>query len=336
MACVATANGQDGLQYHDAMMDAIVEPENKTSTPPLRWKSGVADVKGLDIAWEMAGPDHAPTVILIMGLAGQLIQWPDALCEPLIARGFRVLRFDNRDIGLSASAGRGVRFNLKTDWLRIKLGMQVSACNYRLYDMVDDTLGLMDALDINRAHLAGVSMGGMIAQIAAAQHPQRIASLCSIMSGTNNPRIAQSRLDLLLYIGRRRKSGVAPQDIIRDSAAFNARIGSPGFPTPEQTRLDNAARAFHRAYRPAGILRQTHAIVATGSFERLLPAISAPTQIIHGLADPLMRPVCGKRSAKLIPNARLELIEGMGHDLPVQLMPRWAELITANAARAEC
>ncbi len=303
------------------------------SLPALSWRSGRALANGVELAWEQAGDERGEPVLLVMGLGCQLIQWPESLCTELVARGFRVIRFDNRDIGLSGDGNRGIRFSIPGDFLRRQLGLRPGPANYLLHDLAADTAGLIDALDIARAHVVGVSMGGMIAQILSAVHPGRVASLTSIMSGSNNPRIRQTRLDLLLRMSFSGRSRERDRVIERTAETFE-RIGSPGYPTPLSERRAFAARAFDRAFRPGSVLRQTHAIVATGSFEDLLPKIQAPTQIIHGRADPLMRPTAGRRSAQLIRGARLEMIDGMGHDCPDALMPRWAALIAENAARA--
>ncbi|MEQ1438326.1 alpha/beta hydrolase [Fontimonas sp. SYSU GA230001] len=299
----------------------------------LCWSAGSACVNGLHLSYEICGPEQGEPLLLVMGLGGQLIHWPDALCEALVERGFRVIRFDNRDAGLSAESDRGRPIHLPRDWLRARWGLPLSA-NYALHDMAEDAVGLLDALGIGRVHLAGASMGGMIAQIVAGRFPRRVRSLTSIMSSTNHPRLPAARLDVLWQM-----AGIGPrprtrEQVIRRSLAMLRRVGSPGFPTPVDYRRQLAGRAYDRAFRPRGVLRQTHAILATGSFEELLPAITAPTQIVHGLADPLLRPACGQRSAQLIRHAKLELIPGMGHDLAPGLMPRWAELIAANAARA--
>lgn len=299
----------------------------------LCWSAGSACVNGLQIAWEQAGPEHGEPLLLVMGLGGQLIHWPDALCERLVAQGFRLIRFDNRDAGLSSDGDRGLPTRIPQDWLRSRFGLPPQS-NYDLYDLADDTLGLLDALGIAQVHLVGASMGGMVSQILAARYPRRVKSLSSIMSSTNDPRLPSARLDVLW-----RMSGIGPrprtrEQVIRRSTAMLRRVGSPGFPTPVEYRARLAGLAYDRAFRPAGIARQTQAVLATGSFEPLLAQVRAPTQVIHGLADPLLRPACGLRSARLIRSARLELIEGMGHDLAPSLMPRWAELITANAARA--
>lgn len=299
----------------------------------LCWSAGSACVNGLQLAWEQAGPEHGEPLLLVMGLGGQLIHWPDALCERLVGEGFRLIRYDHRDAGLSSGGDRGLPTRIPQDWLRSRFGLPPQA-NYDLHDLADDAIGLLDALGIPRAHLVGASMGGMISQILAARHPQRVRSLTSIMSSTNDPKLPSARLDVLW-----RMSGIGPkprtrEQVIRRSTAMLRRVGSPGFPTPTEYRARLAGQAYDRAFRPAGIARQTQAVLATGSFEPLLSQITAPTQVVHGLSDPLLRPACGQRSAGLIRGARLELIEGMGHDLAPSLMPRWAELISANAARA--
>lgn len=300
----------------------------------LCWSAGSACVNGLQqLHWEEAGPANGEPLLLVMGLGGQLIHWPEALCADLVGRGFRVIRFDNRDSGLSSDADAGVDINLPRDWLRSRFG-KACASNYTLHDMAADSLGVLDALGIDSAHFVGVSMGGMISQIAAARFGRRVRSLTSIMSSTNDPKLPAARLDVLFGM-----SGLGPRPrtreaVIRRSTAMLRRVGSPGFPTPTEYRMQLAGRAYDRAFRPRATLRQTHAVLATGSFEDLLPQIVAPTQIVHGLADPLLRPACGRRSAQLIRSARLELIAGMGHDLAPSLAPRWSELIAANAARA--
>ncbi len=299
----------------------------------LCWSAGSACVNGLQLSWEETGPAHGEPLLLIMGLGGQLIHWPDSLCAALVARGFRVIRFDNRDAGLSGDGDRGIKLNLPQAWLRTRFGQPANA-NYTLYDSAADVIGLLDTLDIAQAHVAGVSMGGMIAQIVAGGHPRRVRSLTSIMSSTNHPKLPPARFDVLW-----RMAGIGPRPktreaVIRRSTAMLQRVSSPAFPTPVAYRAELAGRAYDRAFRPSGTARQTQAILATGSFEALLPQIQAPTQIVHGLADPLLRPACGQRSAQLIRGARLELIAGMGHDIALPLMPRWAGLIADNAARA--
>jgi pimeloyl-ACP methyl ester carboxylesterase len=270
---------------------------------------------------------------MVMGLGCQLIQWPESLCADLIGRGFRVIRFDNRDIGLSGDANRGARFNLRADYLRVRLRLPPGPTNYTLHDMAADTVAFMDAYGLRRAHLVGVSMGGMISQITAARYPDRVSSLTSIMSSTNNPWMLQTQPKLLLRLASPPPSHAREVIVPRQAETFRL-IGSPGYPTSETERLKFAGRAYDRAFRPGGVMRQMHAIIATASFEDLLGGVRAPTTVIHGDADPLVRPPCGQRSAKLIRGAKLEMIRGMGHDCPEPLMPRWAELIAGTAARA--
>lgn len=299
----------------------------------ISWSAGSACVNGLQLHWEETGPVNGEPVLLVMGLGGQLIHWPDRLASALSWYGFRVIRFDNRDAGLSGDSDVGLRFSIARDFLRSRFGLPARS-NYTLHDMAADTVGLLDVLGLKSAHFVGASMGGMIAQIAAGTHPKRVRSLTSIMSSTNCPSLPAARFDVLL-----RMAGLGPrpktrEQVIQRSVQMLRRVGSPGYPTPLEYRMRLAGRAYDRAFRPLGHARQTHAILATGSFEGLLPQIVAPTQVIHGLSDPLIRPEGGRRSARLIRGSRLALIPGMGHDLAPSLMPQWAELIAGNAARA--
>lgn len=299
----------------------------------LDWQRGEAIANGIKIHYEIAGPEQGEPLLLVMGLSAQLVHWPEEFCAQLVDKGFRVVRFDNRDIGLSGSGNARVRFNIQKDMLRAKFGAKLQA-NYTLHDLAKDTVGLMDALGIPKAHICGASMGGMISQIVAGRYPGRVLSLTSIMSSTNSPKLPLPKFSVLLQLA-------PPFGVKHDRAAVIARtvklfgmIGSPGYPTPLAERERIAALAFDRAYRPSGIARQTHGILATGSFEELLPHVVAPTQVIHGLDDPLVRVEGGKRTAQLIKGAKLELIKGMGHDFPTGLASRWVELIAGNAARA--
>lgn len=298
----------------------------------LQWTQGVARVNGVELAYEQAGPQHGEPLLLVMGLSWQLIHWPESLCSDLVARGFRVVRFDNRDIGLSSNVDRGVRFDILRDTMRMKVGLR-SKANYTLHDMADDTCGLLDALEMPRAHLVGLSMGGMISQLVAGKHPKRVRSLTAIMSSTNHPWLPPPALRVLRAMFAPLPKNPSREEILQRMANNLTQLQGSIYTTPHAERMALCERAFTRAFRPGGIMRQTHAITITGSIEGILPRVIAPTQVVHGLSDPLLRPVSGKRIAKLIRGAKLELIEGLGHDLPEAVMPRFAELIAQNVAR---
>lgn len=311
-------------------MNAVLKPAGDEG---LQWQRGRSAANGIEIEWEQAGPANGEPLLLVMGLSWQLIHWPEVFCAELVRRGIRVIRFDNRDAGLSSEVNRRIRFNIPKTEITRKLGIKPPS-NYLLYDMAADTLGLMDALGIERAHIAGISMGGMISQIVSGTAPQRIKSLTSIMSTTNHPWLPGPTWPVMKYMFLTRPPNLERDTIIARDLHIRRLIGSPQYPSTEAELRNIAARAYDRSFRPGGTLRQTHAIAATSSFEPLLKNVKAATQIVHGLADPLVRPAGGKRSAKLIRGARLELIEGMGHDLPAALMPRLAGLIADNMARA--
>lgn len=299
----------------------------------LQWTAGWASVGPLRLAYETTGPDRGEPLLLVMGLGGQLIHWPEALCTRLVAAGFRLIRYDHRDAGLSDAADAGVPVQLPRAWLKARRGKPV-ASNYTLFDLAADAVGLLDALGVRRAHWAGVSMGGMVAQIAAARYPGRVASLTSIMSSTNDPRLPAARFDVLLAMAGLGPKPRSREAYARRTVALLERVGSPGFPTPRSYRRTLAEAAWDRGFRPEGTARQAQAVLATGSFEALLPEIRVPAQVLHGLADPLLRPACGMRSAALIREARLQLVPGMGHDFALPLMPLWAETIRTTAGRA--
>jgi len=278
---------------------------------------------GIDICYEIFGDAKADPMLLIMGLGAQMVLWDDPFCEQLAARGFRVIRFDNRDIGQSSKLSGGKRLTpmelLKLRFLKIPV-----AAPYRLRDMAQDTTGLMDALGIKSAHLVGASMGGMIAQEIAISFPQRLRSLTSIMSTTGNPRIPPPTRAAAALL-------MAPPPTTRDEylARFAQtwkmlRVGS--FPQDEALDRARGERCFERGLNPAGVGRQLRAILASGSRKERLHTVKAPTLVIHGTVDPLVHPAGGRDTAASIPGAKLLMIEGMGHALPI---PMWPEIIDA-------
>lgn len=309
------------------MADAVAE-DSAVST--LAWRRGRVNANGVELAYEELGPARGEAVLLITGLSWQLIHWPESYCQTLAEKGLRVLRFDNRDAGLSSEVPGKIRISLVKSKLRSKLKLPIKA-DYSLYHMAEDAVALMTELGIARAHLVGVSMGGMIAQILAACYPQRVLSLTSMMSTTNHPYLPGPSLAVQRYM-LSKPADMRRDTIVEHKLQFQNLVASPGFPTPESEQRLLAAQAFDRAYRPGGVLRQTQAIIATGSIEKLLDNVRAPTQIIHGDADTMLPLKCGQRSADCIRDARLEVIPGMGHDLPAQLLSPLAEL-TLDAIR---
>jgi pimeloyl-ACP methyl ester carboxylesterase len=287
----------------------------------------MAPSNGIELAYqEMGDPDGKP-LLLIMGLGTQMIAWDERLCAMLVERGFRVVRFDNRDIGRSTLLdGAGVPSRLE-----LILGRPATA-PYLLTDMAADTAGLMDHLGIDAAHLVGASMGGMIAQTMAIERPERVVSMTSIMSTTGRRWMEFPTMRAFAVLMTPARHG---RDAYIEQAVKTFRvIGSPDYPMDEERLRDVVGRSYDRGHRPSGVLRQMHAISASGDRTSALRRVTAPTLVIHGRKDPLARPVGGRATAKAVPNARLRMIEGMGHDLPKQLWPTFVEEISSNAARA--
>jgi pimeloyl-ACP methyl ester carboxylesterase len=284
-------------------------------------------VGDVDIAYETFGDPSKPALLLVMGLATQMIAWHEDFCAELAGHGFHVIRFDNRDVGRSSAMREVPVPTLRQLALRSK-----KAAGYTLSDMAGDAVGLLDHLGIERAHVVGASMGGMIAQTIAIEHPQRVLSLCSIMSNagarwSGQPKLATYRVLL----------GTPPKDrdkFIDHVLKMYRVIGSPGFDRDEDDLRDIAARSYDRGRNPAGSGRQLAAIIASGDRTSRLRGVSAPTVVIHGTKDRLVSPSGGRATAKAIPGARLVTIEGMGHDLPRATWPRLIGAIAENAARA--
>ena len=284
---------------------------------------------GITITYEDKGPRDAPTILLVMGLGGQLTLWPDEFVDALNGHGFRTIRYDNRDVGLSTRFDAAGVPNVK--WMVVKsmLGLPVRSA-YTLADMAADGVALLDHLAIERAHIVGASMGGMISQHIAARYPDRTLSLTSIMSSTGNRRLPRARKEAMQVLANRPMSG-DPEDMIAYSVRAARVIGSPGYPAAEE-RLQRRVRAdFERGWYPQGVARQMAAIVADGDRRHLLKTITAPTLVVHGEDDPLVPLAAGRDTAANIAGARLLTIPGMGHDLPLALVDTLADAIAGHA-----
>jgi pimeloyl-ACP methyl ester carboxylesterase len=287
---------------------------------------------GVEIEVDVQGPEHGEPLLLIMGLGMQLIGWPDELVQMLVERGFRVIRHDNRDVGLSQGFDKLGVPNVVTAALRQRLGLRVRA-PYQLSDMAADALGVLDALGIEHAHICGASMGGMIAQHIAAKHPRRVKSLTLIMTTSGARNLPQARLAAQRALMSRPSAG-DPAAYMSHMAQVLKIIGSPDYP-PDPQRLQQRLHAsYSRAYRPAGTARQLVAVVADGDRSPLLRHITAPTRVIHGAEDPLVPVHAAHDLVQKIAGAEADIVPGMGHDMPLPLIPRVAAGIADNAARA--
>ena len=291
-----------------------------------------ATVNGVRLAYEDRGPRDAPSILLVMGLGGQLTLWPDEFVDALVARGFRTIRYDNRDVGLSTRFDAAGVPNLKWMFVKAAIGLPVRSA-YSLADMAADGIALLDHLGVARAHVVGASMGGMIAQHIAARYPQRALSLTSIMSTTGNRRLPRARKEAMQVLANRPMGG-DPEAMIAYSVRAARVIGSPGYPAEEE-RLQRRVRAdYERGFYPQGVARQMAAIVADGDRRSMLKRVTAPTLVIHGEDDPLVPPAGGRDTAASIAGARLMTIPGMGHDLPLALVDTLADAIAGHAGAA--
>lgn len=289
------------------------------------------EANGVRIEVDDQGPADGPVVLLIMGLGMQLIAWPQTMVQMLVRQGFRVVRFDNRDIGLSQGFDAAGVPNMALAGLRHAMHLPVHS-PYSLADMARDALGVLDALDIEQAHVCGASMGGMIAQHLAAMAPERVASLTLMMTTSGSRRLPQPswRVRRALMSRPMKPGADAAVDWIIQVLHL---IGSPAYPSDPQALRARALESVQRAWHPSGSARQLLAVVADGDRSTLLPHIQAPTLVIHGVDDPLVPVACGKDLAQRIADARADFIPGMGHDLPEELLPRFAQGIVDNARR---
>ena len=274
-----------------------------------------AAANGITLEYESFGDPKNPTVLLINGLGSQMTRWPEAFCTLLAHRGMRAVRFDNRDVGLST-------------WLPADSA-------YRTEDMAADCVGLLDHLDVARAHIVGISMGGMIAQALAADFPDRTLSLTSIMSATGNPDLPQPTAAAWAVISQTPPDPRADLDVFLDHQVRNAEtIGSPAYPWPPGGLRERALAEYRRAYNPPGVAQQMAAIRASGDRRPKVRTITAPTVVLHGADDPLVPVEGGRDTAASIAGAELRVIPGMGHDLPPSLHPIFVDAIMAAVVRA--
>ncbi len=290
--------------------------------------TSIAPVNGIEIGYETYGDPDGEPLLLVMGLGAQLIAWPIELVDALVDRGFHVVRYDNRDVGLSTKFD-GAGGDFLTTFMAATQGEPIETA-YQLSDMAADGMALLDHLGIESAHVVGASMGGMIAQTMAIEHPARVRTLTSIMSTTGEPEVGQPTPEAMAIL-------VRPVATTRDEAIENSVAGTRVIASPdhfdESVSRQRAAEAYDRCFNPAGVARQLLAIVASGSRAEGLAQLDVPTVVIHGDVDPLVTPSGGQRTAELVPGAELIMIEGMGHDLPPAILGQVVEAVTSLAAR---
>lgn len=290
----------------------------------------LVNIGKLQLETERFGDPGHPAILLIQGLGTPLTRWPLSLCERLVAEGFQVIRFDNRDIGLSTKLDSlGL-----PDLMGFFQGLRPLHPLYTLADMATDSVALLDALQIRQAHIVGASMGGMIAQLVAALYPGRCLSLTSIMSSSGNPLLPPPTPAALQALFAPLPPGKDEASMVADWMGRQQVLMSPAYPTPPAELRAMFTAEYRRNFHPPGVVRQLAAFLVGGDRRPLLMTIQAPTVVLHGEADPLIPVACGRDTAASIPGAELRTISGMGHDFPEALMPEFAAAILAAARRA--
>jgi pimeloyl-ACP methyl ester carboxylesterase len=287
---------------------------------------------GIEIFYEDNGHADAEVILLVMGLGAQMVLWPDELVAALVGDGFRVIRYDNRDIGLSQKMEGARAPSPAVQVLRKKIGFPARV-PYTLKDMADDGIGLLDALEIEKAHVVGASMGGMIVQLMAIHHAERLMTMTSIMSTTGSGKLPQAEKHAMDALVAPLKS-LEEEVVVAHGINIAKNIGSPHsdeFPFDEQAQRERVMRTMRRSLYPAGLPRQLAAIIDDGDRTSRLANVRTPTLVLHGEADPLVKLAGGEATAKAISGARLVTVPGWGHDLPVPLIPRIAGEIAAHA-----
>ena len=285
---------------------------------------------GIDVEMEEAGPADGPVLLLVNGYGSQLLNWPDGFLEGLVDAGYRVIRYDNRDVGLSqkfsgAPSAKEVAATVRSGG--------IPSLPYTLSDMAADGIGVLDTLGIGKAHVLGVSMGGMLAQLMAIEHGDRLLSLTSIMSTTGNPEVPPAT-DAALAALTTPAPSEARADVIAHSIKGRRTYESPAYPKSDEELTELIGEAYDRMFYPEGTVRQYAAILGDGSRVDRLQTVRTPTLVIHGRSDNLVRVEGGIDTAKHVPGATLQMIEGMGHDLPDALCPKFVELVREHARRA--
>ncbi|AOL93603.1 alpha/beta fold hydrolase [Porphyrobacter sp. LM 6] len=287
---------------------------------------------GIEIFYEEHGDPSHDVILLVMGLGAQMTLWPDELVAALAGEGFRVIRYDNRDIGLSQKMEGARAPWLPVQMLRKRIGFPAKV-PYTLKDMADDGIGLLDALGIERAHVVGASMGGMIVQLMAVHHAERLHSMTSIMSTTGNPKLPQAEKQAIEALIAPLKS-MDEDTLIAHGINIIRNIGSPEsaeFPFDEPAQRERVLKNIRRSVYPAGLPRQLAAIIDDGCRRARLGKVRVPSLVLHGEADPLVKLAGGEDTARHIPGARLVTFPGWGHDLPLPLVPRLANEIVSHA-----
>lgn len=291
-------------------------------------KELIVKVNDIEIVYDSFGRYTDPPILLIMGLSMQMIGWDEPFCVELARKGYWVIRFDNRDVGLSTKFDEAGIPDLMSLMLKFQQGETIEA-SYTLTDMAADAIGLLDALKIKAAHVVGVSMGGMIGQTIAISYPGRVKTLTSIMSSTFNPDLPQPEPEVLSVLITPPPSGRA--EYIEHALETWRILNGPKYSLDEDLTRKRAGRAFDRSYYPVGTARQMTAILASGCRKEALKKVKTPTLVIHGDVDPLVPIEGGKETASSIPGAKFLVIEGMGHNIPEEVAPRIIKAITAHA-----
>lgn len=293
-----------------------------------------ARANGITITYDSFGAADATPLLLIMGLGAQMTRWSPAFCETIADRGFHVIRFDSRDVGLSTHFVEAGLPDMAAVAAAVREG-KPAPVPYDLSDMAADAVGLLEALEIERAHIVGASMGGMIAQLVAAEHPQKVLSLTSIMSNTGNPDTPRATAEAMAVLTNRPPHPSDEEAYLKHVVASARVTGSPAYPADEAVLRANSLADVQRCYEPTGFARQMAAVTASGDRRAKLKTIAAPTVVIHGEADPLVPVAGGHDTAANIAGAELVVIPGMGHDLPPVLYGIIADAIVRVAERSK-